>query len=381
MRVVVSGGGTAGHISPILATVDALKSLDSDLQVLYIGQAGSMEAKIAAASGIEFAAIQAGKFRRMHGVSKLRQVLDLSTLGLNARDSTRVLRGTVSSLQLLRRWKPDVVFVKGGYVGLPVGLAAHLLRIPLVIHESDLVPGLTNRILGRWATRIAVGFPVKGYRAFEPDRLVYTGTPVRSELKAKHRLEGLATFELNPDMPVMLVTGGSQGARAINDCLVASLPQLLPQVQIIHLTGEGESDRVRFAVQRLGKLPHAKRYHPYAFILKEMAEALAAADVVIARAGAQTIAELAYLKKPTILIPNYLHAGHQVDNARLLSRAGAVQVLEEPGLTPAKFTTAVRNLIGSEDEQARLGRAIAEFAKPQAAQELAEAILGAGKRR
>ncbi len=379
MRIVVSGGGTAGHISPILAAVDALTSLDKEVELLYIGQANSLEEKIAGGAGLEFAAIPAGKFRRMHGVSALRQIFDVSTLGLNARDSIRVARGLAASLRIMRRWQPDVVFVKGGFVGLPVGIAAHLLRIPLVIHESDFTPGLTNRILARWATRIAVGFPAKGYKGLPQDRLVYTGNLVRGALGSFHRLEGLAKFGLDPDVPVLLVTGGSQGARGINDTVVGALPELLKSVQVIHLTGEGEYERVRMAVARLGKLRGLDgRYHAHAFLMTDMGLALAAADLVVARAGANTIAELATLAKPTILIPNYQHAGHQELNAKVLSRAGAVMALDERRLTPEGLVRAVRDLIGSEAAQVRLSKGISTFAKPDSAVELARLILATG---
>lgn len=315
----------------------------------------------------------------MHGAGKLSQIFDLSTLGLNARDTVRVARGLAASLRILHRWKPDVVFVKGGFVGLPVGIAAHILRIPYVIHESDFTPGLTNKILARWADKIAVGFPVKGYHEFPKERLVYTGSPVRGELELSHRLAGLTRFKLSAGLPVVLVTGGSQGARAINDCLVEALPQLVEFTQILHLTGEHEYERVCFEVKRLGKVKLLSRYQPHAFLFKDMGDALAAADVVVARAGANTITELATLAKPTILIPNYLHAGHQEANAKVLSRAGAVVSLDERRLTPAGLVSTVRNLIGSEDEQARLSRAIASFAKPTAAAELAGLILAAAR--
>ncbi len=338
-----------------------------------------MEEKFATASGLAFAAISAGKFRRMHGKSRVAQVFDLSTLGLNARDSARVARGIVGALKILRRWKPDVIFIKGGFVGLPVGIAAHMLRIPFVIHESDITPGLSNRILSRWATKIAVGFPAKSYVDFPKDRLVYTGSPVRNQLTKRHRLEGLATFKLSPDLPVLLVTGGSQGAQAINDCLVQALPQLLEFTQVLHLTGDQDFERIRFEVKRLGKVKHLERYQAHAFLLQEMSDALAAADIVVARAGANTISELATLAKPTILIPNYLQAGHQEANAKVLSRAGAVTILDERRLTPAGMVSAVRNLFGSEEEQARLSKGIATFAKPDAAQELAQLIVSAAK--
>ncbi len=337
-----------------------------------------MEARIVAATGMQFAAIKAGRFRRMHGASTLAQLANPATLGLNARDSMRIVQGVVASVRLLRSWKPDVVFLKGGHVCLPVGLAARLLKIPYIIHESDLEPGLTNRILARWAAKIAVGFPVKGYHDFDPARIVFTGSPVRPELLKAHRLDGLARFKLNPSLPVLLVTGGSQGAAQINDAVLAALPQLLPHCQIIHQTGELEFERVRFELGRMGKVPHLDRYHPRGFILKDMPGALAAADVVVGRAGAQTIAELAVLGKPAVLIPNYEMAGHQVQNARLLARAGAVRVLDGRRLTVEQLSGEVIHLLEDEKEQDSLSRGIRQFGRPDAAVELAKLIYQLG---
>jgi UDP-N-acetylglucosamine--N-acetylmuramyl-(pentapeptide) pyrophosphoryl-undecaprenol N-acetylglucosamine transferase len=333
-----------------------------------------MEERIALAAGLEFASIKAGKFRRLHGAARLNKLLNPATLGLNARDAARVASGVMGSLRILRAFKPDVIFIKGGFVGLPVGIAAHWLRIPYVIHESDVAPGLANRILSRWADKIAVGFPVKSYHDFDPARLVYVGNPVRGELLKAHRFDGLAKFKLNENQPVILVTGGSQGAAAINDAILDALPLLLPKYQIIHLTGEGELERVKFAVSRL-KLPQIKNYHPFGFLMGNMAAALAAADIVLARAGANTIAELAALGKPTILIPNYLMAGHQVENARQMARAGAARVIDEPHLTPELLAAEIEHVLGSEEEQRHLASALRAFAKEDAAGELAKLIL------
>jgi UDP-N-acetylglucosamine--N-acetylmuramyl-(pentapeptide) pyrophosphoryl-undecaprenol N-acetylglucosamine transferase len=377
MRVLVSGGGTAGHISPILATSDALKQLDKDIELLYVGQAGSMEARIATAAGLRFEAIKAGKFRRYHNANAVSKVFNISTLGLNARDAGRFLAGVSASIKIIRRFKPDVVFIKGGYVGLPVGLAARLLRVPTVIHESDVSPGLTNRTLARWASSIAVGFPGKSYTQFDGSKLIYTGNPVRAELLQAHRLAGLAKFKLDQAMPVILVTGGSQGAQPLNDVLLDALPQLLERYQVLHLTGEREFPRLQFELKRLGDLPHAERYHPYAFLMDDMGLALAAADLVIARAGAQTIAELAALGKPTVLIPNILMAGHQEQNARVLARQGAVRVLDERKLTPSGLVGEIDRILGSDTEQELLGKGIAQFAKPDASMALARVILAA----
>jgi UDP-N-acetylglucosamine--N-acetylmuramyl-(pentapeptide) pyrophosphoryl-undecaprenol N-acetylglucosamine transferase len=338
-----------------------------------------MEARIVAAAGLKFATIKAGKFRRLPSAGTLQKLLNVQTLGPNTRDAVRTVAGVADSLRILRKFKPDVIFLKGGFVCIPVGLAARMLHIPYVIHESDVSPGLANRVLGKWAARIAVGFPAKSYRDFDKTRLVYTGNPVRQEVLKAHRLEGIRLLKLEQDLPVVLVTGGSQGAAAINDAVVAALPLLLPHCQIIHLTGEHELDRIKFELSRKDKPVHVERYHPYAFLMAEMAPALAAADVVIARAGANTVAELAALGKPTVLIPNYLMAGHQVENARVLSRGGAVRVLEEPKMTPERLAGEVNRLLQSEEERAFLGKALHGFAKLDADRELAQVILEIGR--
>ncbi len=340
-----------------------------------------MEARIASASGIQFATIKAGKFRRMTDASASRKLFNPATLGLNARDAARVVAGVAGSLVILRQYRPDVVFVKGGYVGLPVGIAARMLRIPLVIHESDVSPGLTNRTLGRWAKTVAVGFPVKNYRDFDASKLIYTGNPVRAELTGAHRLEGLAKFKLDSNLPVVLVTGGSLGAQGVNNAIIEALPELVHFCQIIHLTGEHEMPRVEYELRQYGKFEHRDRYHPHAFLMSGMGSALAAADLVVARAGAGTIAELAALAKPTILIPNYQMAGHQVENARMLSRMGAARVLDESTLTIPRLVGEIKAVLGSETEQAALAKAIHQFATPNAARTLAEAILAAGEGR
>jgi UDP-N-acetylglucosamine--N-acetylmuramyl-(pentapeptide) pyrophosphoryl-undecaprenol N-acetylglucosamine transferase len=375
MRIVVAGGGTAGHISPALATADALRSLDSTAELLYVGQAGGMEERIVKARGLKFAPIKAGKFRRLHSASFVEKLLNLQTLGPNAADALRTVAGVGDSLKILRAFKPDVLFLKGGFVCVPVGIAAKMLKMPFVIHESDVTPGLANRTLGKWATKIAVGFPVKSYHDFDPERLVFTGNPVRNEIAKAHRLDGLAKFRLDEKLPVVFVTGGSSGAAQINDVVVEALPRLLEFTQVIHLTGEGELERVKFTIGRMGRLPNDERYHVYGFLMGEMAAGLAVADVVLARAGANTIAELALLGKPTVLIPNYEMAGHQVQNARVLARQGAVRVLDGSKLTADELVGEVKRLVGDRDEQERLSEGIRKLAKPDAAEELAKLIL------
>lgn len=337
-----------------------------------------MEAKIVAGAGLTFAPISAGKFRRNHFDSGLTKIFNIATLGPNARDTLRTVQGVGQAMRILRSFKPDVVFLKGGYVCLPVGIASKMLNIPFVIHESDATPGLTNRILSRWAEKIAVGFPVKNYRAFEPTKLVYVGNPVRADIINAHRLEGLAHFNLDESIPVILITGGSQGAAQINNAVLQALPELTAKYQIIHQTGEGEINRIVFEIGRRRTEPNIERYHPFGFMMGDMGLALAAADVVIGRAGVNTINDSAVLGKPTILIPNYEMAGHQVENAKVLSRQGAVRVLDGAKLTSERLVAEINYILGDVAEQARLSAAIRLFGRPQAAHDLAMLIEAVG---
>ena len=340
-----------------------------------MGQTGGMEERIVAANGLKFAGIAAGKFRRDHFAGSLSKLSNPATLGLNTRDALRTIQGLTGALKLLRQFKPDVVFLKGGYVCLPVGLAARMLRIPYIIHESDLDPGLTNRILSRWAQTIAVGFPESNYKQFQAERLAFTGNPVRPAIVTAHRLEGLGLFNLTSKLPVLTITGGSQGAAEINDVVLAALPDLLEICQVIHITGEAEYKRLDFNRQRQTPIAHADRYHAYPYLQDEMPAALATADIIVTRAGASAIAEAAILHKPTVLIPNTNMAGHQVTNARTLARAGAARVLQGDQFTPLKLVREVRGLLHNKQQMEQLGEAIGAFGRPDAAMALAQVIL------
>lgn len=333
-----------------------------------------MEERIVTGAGIKFASIKAGKFRRMHATHVIQQIFNPATLGLNARDSLRLVSGIYQSIGIIRRFKPDIIFIKGGFVGLPLGIAAGWLRVPYVIHESDLVPGLANKVLARRAAKVAVGFAAELYPNFAQNKLVHTGNPVRPELLKADPAASRRHFGFKAALPVVLVTGGSLGARDLNTAIIAALPQLIQHFQIIHQTGEREIEAVKFQVGRL-RLEHPERYKPVAFLSEDMAEAYAAADVVIARAGANTISELALTNKPTILVPNTTMAGHQVANAQLLARAGAVRVIGDDRMTPALLLRELTALTGSAEERDYLIKHLAAFAVPDAASRLADEIV------
>ena len=363
---------------PALAVCDALQSLHKGVELLYIGQADSMEERIVRAKGLAFAPVRAGKFRRRHFDSGVAKLLNHQTLGPNSRDAFRTVAGVHDAWNVIRRFKPDVTFIKGGFVGVPVGLAARMLGVPYIIHESDVSPGLANRLLGRWAAAIATGFPAKYYSQWQDKHVEFVGNPVRPEIMAAHRLAGLAKFKLDESQPVLLITGGSQGSREINEAVLAGLDELLELAQIIHVTGESEFERVQFNLNRQASQPDPARYKVSAFLNAEMPLALAAADVVVCRAGMNTVAELAVLEKPTILIPNTDMAAHQMANARVLARAGAARVLSGESVTAAKLVGEVRLILSDEAEQQRLAKAIGSFASRQAAEDLAQLILKIG---
>lgn len=375
MRVLVSGGGTAGHVSPILATVDALKRLDKSAEFLYVGAGTGIEAKLVRAAGLRFKGIAAGKYRRFHQLQLRHKVANMSSTVRNIPDLFRVLRGVWQSRKIIKEYDPDIIFIKGGFVGLPVGIAARTLGYPFVVHESDMVAGLTNKILSRWAQKVAVGFPAEKYGDWRKDKLVYTGSPIRAIISRSHRLEGIKHFKLNPDKPVVLILGGSSGARRINDAIVDCLEELLKLSQLIHVAGEGEIERVKFDTRGLDPTL-AKNYILAAYLSDDIGMALEAADVVISRAGANTLAELALLKKPTILIPNpYLVGGHQTLNAQVLARAGAVRIITEDRLNPPTLIREVGLVVESEKERDDLAKKIGEFAVPDADERLAKVII------
>lgn len=334
-----------------------------------------MESSVAAAHGLNFEAIRAGKLRRYSDVSTLRAMTDVKTISLNVRDLTRVTRGLRKSLSILRRFKPDVVFAKGGYVSLPVGLAAAMLRIPYVIHESDLRAGISNRTLAKWATKVAVGFPVKNYHDLPKDKLVYTGSPIRAELLSISQTKAQKHFGLHTSKPVILVTGGGLGSQSLNDVVVTALPKLLEDYQIMHITGEKDIEHVRFRLRAFTK-QELQGYHVFSFLREDMPQALVAADVVITRAGATTLAELAALAKPTLVIP-HPSLTDQAINAKTFARAGAVRNVPQNGLTPAVLLRELHRITDSAKEQELLSKSIATFAKTDAAKELADLIVEA----
>lgn len=328
-KIVLTGGGTAGHVTPNIALMPALK--EAGYEITYIGSKKGMEKGLIEATGTKYYGISSGKLRRYFDWK-------------NFSDPFRVMNGFFEAKRILRKIKPDVIFSKGGFVSVPVVLAAKALHIPAVIHESDMTPGLANRIALRGATTVCCNFP-ETVEKIQGNRAIWTGTPIRQELFSGDANRGLSFcgFDSADDKPVLLIIGGSQGSVFINNAVRGSLDELLKDFRIIHLCGKGNLDE---------SLKHREGYAQYEFISKELPDLFAAADIIISRAGANAIFELLALKKPNILIPLGLNAsrGDQILNARSFEKQGFSQVLEEESVTAALLTDTVRKVYADRDQ-------------------------------
>ncbi len=323
--------------------------------------------------------IVAGKLRRYQHLSAWQHITVPSVFWPNLRDVFLVLIGFIQSLIMLIVWRPDVVFTKGGFVCLPVGFAAKLLRIPLVTHDSDAHPGLTNRILAKWATRIATGAPLK-YYPYPAEISQYIGVPIGKDFVPRDSAERAAIktkLGFNAKQPLIVVTGGGLGASLINDVVAKQLKTLLDVTSVVLLCGTEQYDELRALTPQ-----DDPRFQLHAFVSEGMADLLGAADIVITRAGATTILELAGLARPTVLIPGVNFAGgHQLKNAAVYADTGAVEVIDEFELAsnPQLLGDMVTSLLANPEQLKRMSKSFHSYAKPDAAREMADMIIDAAK--
>jgi UDP-N-acetylglucosamine--N-acetylmuramyl-(pentapeptide) pyrophosphoryl-undecaprenol N-acetylglucosamine transferase len=382
-RIVLTGAGSGGHITPLLAVATELKRQQPDVRLIYIGQRGDSLGDIAAKYDAfdETYTIHAGKFRRYHGEG-WKQLLDLPTLFKNVRDAVYVVMGCYESLRLLKRLEPDTVFIKGGFVGVPVGLAAARLHIPYITHDSDAVPGLANRIIGRWARRHAVALPPEIY-SYPADRTVMTGIPLQTGFRpvtAKLQQTYRSELGLPPHAKVVFAIGGGLGAQRINQALAGIIPHLIgefPDLYVLQAAGRNHAESVNAAYHKELSAAEQGRVKVLDFI-EDVYRYSGAADVIITRAGATNLAEFALQEKACIVIPSaVLVGGHQLKNARYLAEQQAALVIDETELVanPNGLARLTSDLLRNEKQRHKLGQALARFAKPGATQELAELIL------
>ena len=308
--IILTGGGTAGHVTPNLALIPSLKA--TGYEIRYIGSYQGIERKLIESAGIPYDGISSGKLRRY---------FDLK----NFTDPLRVLKGYGEALKLLKKYKPDVIFSKGGFVAVPVVFAAKHYHIPVIIHESDMTPGLANKLCIPSAKKVCCNFP-ETLKYLPADKAVLTGSPIREDLLTGDRLAGLQYTHLSASKPVLLVIGGSLGSVKVNTAIRKILPRLLESFQVIHVCGKGNLDDT---------LIGTPGYVQYEYVDKPLKHLFAAADLVVSRAGANSICELLALRKPNILIPLSAAAsrGDQILNARSFAEQGFSAVLEEEQMT------------------------------------------------
>ena len=320
-KIVLTGGGTAGHVTPNIALLPYLQK--AGFEVTYMGSYDGIEKKLIADFDIPYLGIATGKFRRY---------LDVK----NFTDPFRVIKGFAEARKYLKELQPDVVFSKGGFVSVPVVRAAASLKIPCILHESDMTPGLANKICIPVAQKICCNFP-ETLENLPEGKAVLTGSPIREELTQGNKLMGLDLCGFTANKPVLMVMGGSQGAAAVNKAVREALPKLLETYQVVHLCGKGKLDNIYLSTPG---------YKQFEYIKSELKDLFAMADVVISRAGANAICELLALKKPNILIPlpTAGSRGDQLLNAASFASQGFSMVINEDDLTTNLLVNKVNEL-------------------------------------
>lgn len=320
-KIVLTGGGTAGHVTPNIALLPELKK--AGYEISYIGSKEGIEKRLIEDFGIPYYGVSTGKLRRY---------FDLK----NFTDPFRIIKGFAEAKNTLKKINPDIVFSKGGFVSVPVVRAAHSLKIPCIIHESDITPGLANKLCIPVAEKICCNFP-ETMQYVPEGKGVLTGTPIREELTEGSRKTGLSLCGFNDSLPCLMIMGGSQGARAINACIRESLPELLKSFQIIHLCGKGNLDET---------LTDTVGYKQFEYVKEDLKDLFAASDIVVSRAGANAICELLALKKPNLLIPlpSVGSRGDQLLNADSFKAQGFSMVLQEENLSTQTLIASVHEL-------------------------------------
>lgn len=367
MKIIFTGGGTGGHFYPIIAVAEALNDMARERKLvepdLIYAAPDPYDREMLYANNMRYIPISAGKLRRYFSI-------------WNFFDFFKTAWGVVSSVLRIFFIYPDIVFGKGGYASFPTLLAARLFRIPVIIHESDAEPGRVNRWAGKFAQKIAVSYPEAAV-FFPKEKVAFTGNPVRKAALVPAREGALEFFKLNPELPVIFVTGGSQGAMGLNDGVLSALPQLIEKYQIIHQTGEQNLEECKGRAKVLmGDSIHADRYQAFGYLNDlQMRNAAGAAKLVISRGGS-TIFEIASWGIPSIIVPLPGSAeDHQTKNAFSYARAGACAVIEQQNLTPGLLASEISRIVGSEQVSHAMGNAARAFSRADAAKTIADAIL------
>lgn len=364
-RVVLTGGISGGHTFPLIAVARVLRTrYPQGIEILYVGARGVLESSSMGGEHIPTKPVLFGKMRRYFSL-------------LNYLDFFKLPLGFIQALWHLLVFMPDVVFSKGGAASVPVVLAARCYGIPVLIHDSDAVAGRANIFLGRFVQKIAIAYP--GASIFFPSqKTVLTGNPVREEIMSGSRVGGLERFGLDPNKKTVFVVGGSQGAQGLNKALLKVLPMVLTKgVQVIHQTGVNHLDGMVALATELGVPTENGHYHPKGFLsAQEMGDALAVADIVVSRAGAGSIAELAAHRKAVILVPLPMAANdEQRQNAYDIAATGGALVLEEANLGEHLFLESLESLLRNDAVRVEMGESLKSFYHPDAAERIVDGLV------
>ena len=368
-KIVFTGAGTGGHIFPIIAVARELKKQQlSSISYFYIGTKDDFSSIFLPQEGIKTKFVLGGKIRRYFSpASFFQNIFDIFI---------KIPIGFFQSFFILFFLMPDVIFSKGGYGSLGTVIAGSILRIPIFLHESDIAPGLANRICSNFASKIFISFPPKETEYFPLKKMVFVGNPVREELLNGDKESAKQIFGLHSDKPVLLILGGSQGSGRINEAVLGILPEMINDFEVIHQAGEKNLKLIKNESETFLKPEDKSYYHLFSFLSEtQLKHAYAAADFIVSRGGAGAIFEIAALGKPSILIPLSESAqNHQVKNSYNFAEAEACIVLEESNLTPHFFLEKIKNafLSGQTEKMAQKAK---EFSKPQAANNISQFLL------
>lgn len=365
MKILFTGGGTGGHIFPLVAVAREIRRIypKKNLELYYMGPKDDFSNILLSQEDFIIKTISSGKIRRYFDLQNIVDILFKIPLGL------------IQSFFLLITINPDLVFSKGGSGSIAVTYSARFLRIPVFIHESDVVPGLSNQTTAKWAKKIFISFPKTEY--FDPRKTTLTGNPIRKEILEGDKEKAVEIFNLTLSKPVFLVIGGSQGAETINDFVLRILNDLLKSYEIIHVTGTQNVKEISAEAQVIEEKGLDKYYHPIGFLDEQkMKHAYKAADLIISRSGSGSIFEIAASGKPSILIPlPSAAADHQSKNAYAYAETGAAIVLEQENLTPNFFMENIQLLFLHPEKLEQMRQAALGFSKPLAARAIAREIL------
>ncbi|GAC1559533.1 MAG: undecaprenyldiphospho-muramoylpentapeptide beta-N-acetylglucosaminyltransferase [Ktedonobacteraceae bacterium] len=372
MRVLISGGGTGGHVYPALAVAQQLQQ-QYDADILFLGSDDGLETRLVPAAGLRLKTIKAGKLQRF---ISWRTVTGMA----------RVPVGMVQAIGIVRAFRPDVAFTSGGYVAVPAGLAARLNETPLLMHQQDVPPNLSNKLLAPLATRISVAF-ADSLRYFPAQKTLHLGNPIRQailDVRIVSPQQARTNLGLAPNVPLVLVTGGSQGARHLNQTVCLALPELLKHCQVLHISGSNLFNETRdLAEQTLAVIESEtrQRYRLEPYMDEEMPLALQAADLILCRSGASVLSELAVLGKPSILVPlpPALGSSPQEANATLFKREQAAEVILNNLLKPEVMIDRVLYILSEPTCLQAMSDAATKLAKPDATQEIVETIVNLAK--